>query len=572
MQVSDAIVAILAESGIEHIFGLPGDTGMDFYDALYRNEGRIQHVMTRDERSASFMADAYARISGRIGVCEGPSGGGATYIIPGVAEAHGSCLPLLCLTSDTPIREQGRGVLTELDQPALFAPITKWSTRFTTTDTAPEVLRRAIRLATSDRSGAVSISMPADILKGEVDDANVYGIPQFMSAPSSRTRPDTDAVVRAAALIRAASRPVIVAGGGVLISRAWDALTAFAEATSTLVGTSINGKGSIAEVHPLSLGVVGGNGARGYANQMVAECDLLVLVGTRTDSTTTLNWTLPARHAGIPVVHIDIDALQPGNTYPTAVALIGDARATLDDLTAELGTLKADAERLDWLARAAAGRRDYFERVAIEAQSDSQPIKPQRVISTLQRLVPNDTVLVADPGTPTPYICAQYVLQQAGRFTAIPRAHGGLGYALPAVVGAHYARPEARTVSLMGDGSFGMSVGELETISRLNLPLTLLHFNNGSFGWIKELQHLYHDKRYFSVDFNPVDYAAIARGFGLRAWQVKDPADLEATMQAALASGGPAFIDIVSEAQMTETPPVHAWEQAVAAASAGGEA
>ncbi|HMM42350.1 MAG TPA: thiamine pyrophosphate-dependent enzyme, partial [Thermomicrobiales bacterium] len=177
---------------------------------------------------------------------------------------------------------------------------------------------------------------------------------------------------------------------------------------------------------------------------------------------------------------------------------------------------------------------------------------------------PEETVLVADPGTPTPYIGAQYVLPKPGRWTVIPRAHGGLGYALPAVVGAHYGRPEARTISLMGDGSFGMSVGELETISRLNLPLTLIHFNNGAFGWIKELQHLYHDQRYFSVDFNPVDYAGIARGFGLRAWQVTDPADLENALRQALDFGGPAFVDIVTESQLTETPPVQAWLDAVA--------
>ncbi len=565
MNVSEAIVAILAESGVEHMFGLPGDTGMDFYEALYRNEGRIQHILTRDERSASFMADAYARVTGKIGVCEGPSGGGATYIVPGVAEAHGSCLPLLCLTSDTPIREEGRGVLTELNQPALFAPITKWSARLNTADTAADVVRRAVRLATTDRPGAVALSMPADVLKAEIDDANVYGIPQFMAAPASRTRPDAEAVNLAADLIRAAQKPVIVAGGGVLISRAWDELTVFAEAGSIPVGTSINGKGSIAETHRLSLGVVGGNGARPYANHVVADADLVILLGTRTDSTTTLNWTLPSKRQGPKVIHIDVDAWQIGNNYQTAVGLIGDARACLEDLRTAFGRRSATSDRTMWIDRIAAMKRDYFDVVARDSASDSQPIKPQRVISTLKRLVDAETVLVADPGTPTPYIGAQYQLEQPGRWTVIPRAHGGLGYALPAVVGAYHGRPNARTVGLLGDGSFGMSVGELETISRLNLPIVLLHFNNGCFGWIKELQHLYHEKRYFSVDFNPVDYSAIARGFGLRAWQVTDPADLEKTMREALESGAPCFIDMVTEAQMTETPPVHAWLEAVAA-------
>ena len=565
MNVSEAIVAILAESGVEHVFGLPGDTGMAFYDALYHNEGRIQHIMTRDERSASFMADAYARVSGKLGVCEGPSGGGATYIVPGVAEAHGSCLPLLCLTSDTPIREDGRGVLTELNQPALFAPITKWSARLTTAATAPDVIRRAVRLATTDRPGAVALSMPADVLSAAVDERDVYGTPEYMFAPANRARPDADAVQRAADRVRAARRPVIVAGGGVLISRAWDALTVFAEAGSIPVGTSINGKGSIAETHPLSLGVVGGNGARPYANAVVAGCDLLFLIGTRTDSTTTLNWQLPPRYPAPRVIHIDVDAWQIGNNYRTEVGLLADARSALTDLSSALGTLTPDADRLSWLEQIAVDKRAYFDAQQAFMQSDSQPIKPQRVIATLKRLVDmHNTVLVADPGTPTPYIAAQYELPQPGRWTCIPRAHGGLGYALPAVVGAHYGRPGSRIVGLMGDGSFGMSVGELETITRLKLPITLIQFNNAAFGWIKELQHLYHDNRYFSVDFNPVDYAAIARGFGLQAWQVRDPAELEKTLRAALEDGGPCFVDVVTESQITETPPVHAWLDAEA--------
>ncbi|RIK43915.1 MAG: acetolactate synthase [Chloroflexi bacterium] len=485
--------------------------------------------------------------------------------MPGVAEAHGSSIPLLCLTSDTPVREEGRGVLTELNQPGLFEPITKWAARLHHPRTAPEMVRRALRLATSGRSGAVALSMPADVLAAEVDPADVYPAPEFMEAPAARIRPDAAAVEQAAALIRAARKPVIVAGGGVLISRAWDALTALAESALIPVGTSINGKGSIAETNRLSLGVVGGNGARPYANQVVAECDLLLLVGTRTDSTTTLNWTLPPKSETLKVVHIDIDPLQIGNNYRTSVGLVGDAEACLRDLADALHGSTPDADRQLWLARIAAAKAEYFESQHEFMRSSAQPIKPQRVIAALRRILDDDTVLVADPGTPTPYICAQYELRHAGRWTVIPRAHGGLGFALPAVVGAYHGRPTSRIVGVMGDGSFGMSVGELETISRLNLPIVLVQFNNSCFGWIKELQHLYHDNRYFSVDFNPVDYAAIARGFGLNAWSVTDPEDLDHTIHAALADGGPCFIDVVSESQITETPPVHAWQVAEAA-------
>src|SRR5215217_7882672 len=213
MQGASALVDVLVESGVEHIFGLPGDTGMAFYDALNDVRDRVAHIMTRDERSASFMADVYARASGRLGVCEGPSGGGATYIVPGVAEAHGSAIPLLCLTSDTPVNQHGRGVLTELDQESLFRPVTKWNTRINASVTVAEMTRRAVRMATSGRPGAVHLSLPTDSLEGETPDSSVYVVPDFGSAPAMRTRPDPELVLRAADAIVRAERPVIVAGG-----------------------------------------------------------------------------------------------------------------------------------------------------------------------------------------------------------------------------------------------------------------------------------------------------------------------------------------------------------------------
>src|SRR5215218_6759877 len=179
MNGAHALVEVLAESGVEHIFGLPGDTGMAFYEALNDSRSAITHVMTRDERSASFMADVYARVSGRIGICEGPSGGGATYILPGVAEAQGSAIPMLCLTSDTPVNQAGRGVLTELDQESLFRPVTKWNTRINSSSTVAEMARRALRMATAGRPGAVHLSLPTDSLEGETPDDSVYGAPDF---------------------------------------------------------------------------------------------------------------------------------------------------------------------------------------------------------------------------------------------------------------------------------------------------------------------------------------------------------------------------------------------------------
>lgn len=565
MQGARALVDVLVDSGIEHIFGLPGDTGMALYEALNDRRDRIEHIMTRDERSASFMADAYARASGRLGICEGPSGGGATYILPGVAEAQGSAIPLLCMTTDTPVSQHHRGVLTELDQEALFRPVTKWNTRINSSATVAEMTRRAIRMATVGRPGAVHLSLPTDTLEGETDDRSIYGIPELSHVPVVRTRPDPELVERAARLIGQATRPVIVAGGGVVTGQAWNELTRFAETLNIPVATSINGKGSIAETSPVSIGIVGGNGARAYTNDVVSAADLIVYIGSRTDSTTTHHWSVPKLTDPPAIIQIDVEPFEIGNNYQLAVPLAGDAGLSLIDLFDAIDDPAAvgarNRARIDGLV-AIADR--YWEDVRQQALQTGIPIKPQVVVAALRTLLSDDTLIVADPGTPTPYLGAQYQLRRPGRTTIIPRAHGGLGYAIPAVVGAAKARPDAPVVGFTADGSFGMSCGELETITRLNLPIVLIHANNSSFGWIKELQHLYHDDNYFSVDFDAVDYAGIARGFGFQAVQITEPEQVEPALAKALADGRPWFIDVITESQITETPPVAGWISAEA--------
>jgi acetolactate synthase I/II/III large subunit len=565
MQGARALVDVLAGSGVEHVFGLPGDTGMAFYDALHDSRDAIKHIMTRDERSASFMADVYARVSGRVGVCEGPSGGGATYILPGVAEAQGSAIPLLCLTSDTPVDQQGRGVLTELDQESLFRPVTKWNTRVSSPATMAEAARRAIRMATGGRPGATHLSLPTDVLEGETPDSSVYGVPESGAAPSMRIVPDQARVERAAAELAAATRPVIVAGGGVLTSGAWTELTALAETLNIPVATSINGKGSIAETSEVAIGVIGGNGARPYANAYLADADLVLYVGSRTDSTTTCHWSLPPIGNPPSVIQIDVEPFEVGNNYPLVAGLIGDAKLSLAALLEAIARPDTVAVRNQPLiAHLQEERSRFWNDVERQAAAHARPIKPAQVVRAMRTALDDQTIIVADPGTPTPFLSAQYELRRPGRTTVIPRAHGGLGYAIPGVVGAWYAGGGRRVVGMTGDGSFGMSVGELETITRLGLPIVIIQCSNGTFGWIKELQHLYHDDRYFGVDFNPVDYAAIARGFGFYAAQVSDPDDVERAVHKAVDDGRPYFLDIVTESPVTETPPVAAWTAAEA--------
>jgi acetolactate synthase I/II/III large subunit len=568
MEVSGGqlVVEMLRAHGVRYIFGVPGDTSLALYEALYQahTRGEITHVLARDERSAAYMADVYARVSFRPGVTEAPSGAGATYLAGGLAEPHASSIPVIALTSDTPLAAKDRNVLTALDQPALFASITKWRSLVERADQIPDVLRQAFRVATSGRPGVVQVTLPMDVL-GEVvsmpDGGRLTAEARCASYPAYRTRPDPEAVELAAELLVKAIRPVIVAGGGAVISGAWTELTALAEALGAPVGTSICGKGAIAEEHPLSLGVVGDNGGRPYANAVLMAADLVFYVGCKTDSVTTDGWKLPARTTDQTILHLDVDPTEIGRNYATAAGLVGDARLGLADL---LGAVRARGSQPlpNPLLLRAGETAAFWADFRAKAAADTAPIKPQRVIQTLAQLLPVDAIIVADAGTPTPFTAA-YFLSAEGRHVVIPRGYGGLGYALPGVLGAKLARPEATVVGLIGDGSFGMSAGELETIARLGLPLTIIQFNNGCFGWIKALQELVHGSQSFGVEFGAeTDHAAIARGYGLRGVQVENPRDVEPVLREALSSSVPSFVDIYTECESTEVPPVARWQRA----------
>jgi acetolactate synthase-1/2/3 large subunit len=571
MQLSGGqlVVEMLKAYQVRHIFGVPGDTSLALYDALCQAQRDITYVLTRDERSAAFMADVYARVGFRPGVCEGPSGAGATYLAGGLAEPHASSIPVIALNSDTPLSHEGRNVLTALDQPALFAPITKWSILVKQAEHIPDVMRRAFRIATSDRAGAVQITLPMDVLADEVSAPPLHAEAPCRTYPAYPTHPDPAAVERAADLLSQATQPVIVAGGGVVTATAWTELTALAETLGAPVGTSICGKGAIAEDHPLSLGVVGSNGRRPYANDVLQAADLILYVGCKTDSVTTAGWTLPPLTTSQVILHLDVDPAEIGRNYPTAVGLVGDARLGLAGLLAAVHA-RGVQPRPDPLAALAGDVAAFWADFEAKAAATTTPIKPQRVIQALARLLPDDSVVVADAGTPTPFTAA-YLRSAAGRRVIIPRGYGGLGYAIPGVVGAKLARHQATVVGLMGDGSFGMSAGELETVGRLGLPLTLIQFNNACFGWIKVSQDLLYDGRCFGVDFSAdTDHAAIARAFGLRGVRVEDPEDVAPALQEALSADHPTFIDIVTECEVTEMPPVEKFERYKAHREKGG--
>ena len=556
---ADAMVRMLQLNGVKHIFGLCGDTSLPFYDAMARLDHGMDHILTRDERSAGYMADAYARVTGKVGVCEGPSGGGATYLLPGLAEANESSVPVLGITSDVSVGARGKSPLTELDQQALYKPLTKWNTTIDRVDQIPHAVRSAFRAMTTGRPGATHICLPYDVQKHTLDPADVWAQPGHDHYPAYRSAPDPAAVAEAADRLVAARCPVLICGGGVLIAGASAALDALATLLNAPVCSSVSGQGSLAGSHPLNAGVVGTNGGVEATRAVVAQADLVMFIGARAGSTTTEHWQMPSRK--VTIVHLDVDAMTIGTNYRTDVALVGDALLGLQALHAAVQQriARRPVDAADGAALAATARAAKQAFFAPLAASLERPIKPERVVDTLNRLLPARAIVVADPGTPCPYFTAYFDAPQAGRHFITNRAHGALGFAMSAGFGAAIGQPDSVVVAVMGDGSFGFTCGELETIVRRNVPLKMIVFSNSVFGWIKASQKSGYDERYFSVDFNRTHHARVAEAFGVKAWRVEDPADLEAALKAALMHDGPALVDVISQELQDTAVPVSQW-------------
>jgi acetolactate synthase I/II/III large subunit len=552
MTGAEAVVEMLKSHGVEIVFGLCGDTSLPLYDALARLPHGIKHVLTRDERHAAYMADGYARVSGKVGVCEGPSGGGATYILPGLVEANESSIPVLAINTDISVSSRNKFTLTELDQRTLMKPLTKWNAVLDRSVDIPRVFRKAFEEMTTGRPGAAHIALPFDVQNGPVDRSEVWADPTLGSYPSRRVAPDAFYIELAAKLIRNCKSPLFVCGGGVVLSQAEAELAELAEKISAPVATTISGKGSIDERHRLAVGVVGSNGGTPETRALVDAADLVIFVGCRAGSVTTERWRHPAPGKA-KIIHIDVDPAVPGANYKVDVPLIGDAKLVLSLLGEAVSPATRDVTGVE------KQRHIKYEKFKALAKSEDSPIKPERVVAELQKCLDKDAIVVADPGTPCPYFSAYYEVRGTGRRYFSNRAHGALGYALAASIGAHFGRPKVKTVAVMGDGSFGMCVGELETAVRLKLPITFIVISNAVYGWIKAGQKTGYNQRYFSVDFGVTDHAKVAEAFGVKSWRVFDPLKLSAVLKDAVNSSVPTLVDIVCQPLHEAKAPVSEW-------------
>ncbi len=559
---ADLAVECLVRAGVEHLFGVPGDTGVVSYDALYHRVGDITHVLARDERHAAAMADGYARVRTTVGVAEVSSGGGTTYVIGGLGEAYASGIPILVITSDIHRASRGTGALIEIDQTALFTAVTKWRFRVEDAADIPQLMVEALDTITSGRPAPAALILPEDVLDQRVTvaDSSFDGLAAVL--PRQRPAAAVSAVNHVARLLDAAKAPVILAGSGVHTSDATAALRRLSDKAGIPVATTIDGKGVISDDSRWSIGVSGNNGGRDYVNAYLADADVALLVGTRANATDTNGLSGPAR-SGATVIGIDIDASRAGRNYPGSLALAGDAARVLDALAHQVGV--GAPERTSGLAERLGKARAGWEAQQTEpVQLSEGQLLPADVIRVAQSVVGENAVVLADPGTPTPNVAAFWRVAEAGRRVIVPRGHGPMGYAIPAAVGAAFARPGEPILSITADGSFCMSCGELETVSRFALPIVFVQFTNHSLGWIKMLQHLYTGRRYFGVDPGTVDAVKVAEASGIRAVRGRDLAEVEAAIAEAVRSRTPVYIDVEVPHMVDHVPPVPAWAKALA--------
>ena len=567
MRGADILVEMLIGYGVEVVFGVPGDTNVPFYEALQRHEGQIRHVMARDERSAGYMADAYGRFTSKPGVFECPSGAGAMYSLPPVAESNSSSVPVILLTIDIPLPGEGRGVLTELDCARLFEPVTKLSVQVKTPEKLPEIIRRAFRAACSGKPGAVHLQIPEDMLLAEVDPARVslHVEEECRTFPAYPTLPAPEKLDTLLALLTASERPLIVSGGGVNRSCAGPEVQALAERLNIPVCTTMTGQGTMPDDHRLAVGVIGDNGFHPHANWALEHADFVLFIGSRVGSVVTIGWTFPKITLNKRVAQIDIDPEIMANNYENVLSVQGDARLVLQQLVAmaDRTAPHSPARTQAWVDDLNGLRATFWDNAEALLSSESLPLRPERAVRCFNEALEASgqaAHIYSDAGTPTPHMTRFLRLKDRRTRFAIPRAFGGLGSALLATVGAWFADKGRRPIGMFGDGSFGMTVGELETLVRLNVPAILLLFNNGTFGWIKGLHRLRGHNQCFSVDFTPPRGQAIAEAFDVKAWTATSAAELDAALAEAFAyTGGPCLIDIHVESIADRVPPVYSW-------------
>lgn len=509
----------------------------------------LQQVAYRTENAGGYMADAHARLTGQASVVTAQNGPAATLLVAPLAEALKASVPIVALVQDVNRNETDRNAFQDFDHIQMFAGCTKWVRRVTEASRIEDYIDQAFVAACSGRPGPVALMLPADLLMESAPPARRSD--SLGSFPLDRPCASREAVREAAELLANAQRPLVIAGGGVHLSRAHEALAALQETAHLPVATTVMGKGSVDETHALSVGVVGyfmgRNGATRFQRELVTEADVIVLVGNRTNQNGTDSWRLYPRAARY--IHIDADPQEVGRNYE-ALRLVGDARETLLQLSDELqrlGTSKRQESRSVVEACIAQGRAKHREEVKALVESDLAPIRPERVMQALQSVLTPSSIVVSDASYSSVWTSNYLISLSAGMRFLTPRGLAGLGWGFPMAMGAKLAHAESDVYCVVGDGGFAHVWSELETARRSGIKVTLIVLNNGILGFQKHAENFKFGTHTTAVDFFPVDHAAIAQACGCSGIRVTSASDIAAALATARSNPGTTLIDIVCD-------------------------
>jgi acetolactate synthase I/II/III large subunit len=551
MKGADILWESLVREGVDTVFGYPGGAILPAYDAMLRHP--VRHILVRHEQGATHMADGYARASGRVGVAIATSGPGATNMVTGIATAMMDSSPIVCITGQVGSRLLGTDAFQETDITGITIPITKHNYLVTRADEVATTIREAFYVARSGRPGPVLVDITKDAQQGECE-FTWPGEPKLRGYRPDH-RPSDAEWRRAVDLIHAAERPLILAGRGVMLSGAENALRQFAEGTGIPVAMTLLGIGGFPASHPLNLGMMGMHG-EAWVNHAIQEADLLLAFGMRFDDRVTGNLATYATKAK--KIHVDIDPAEIGKNVPVDVALIGDLREVLESLIPAMPR----GGRGDWFARISGMRGDAAVR-DIQNLPDDGHLYAAHVIHDLWRITGGNAVVVTDVGQHQMWE-AQYYHHEQPRTLITSGGLGTMGFALPAAIGAKAARPDAEVWVVAGDGGFQMTLCELATLRQEGLKVNIAVVNNGYLGMVRQWQEFFYEKRYAATPLLSPDFAAVAQAYGLEGVAVSCRADVKPAIDRARNAGSAFLVDFRVEQEDSVYPMVPAGQDLAA--------
>jgi acetolactate synthase-1/2/3 large subunit len=545
MAGAECLAEMLKAYGVTHLFMVPAVLRRTFAELERRSS--IARIHTHGEKSAAYMADGYARASGRPGICMAQVIG-ALNLAAGLRDAWLAHSPVIAFTGGREPRTKFRKVYQEIDDMPAFEPVTKFNATVDDVGRFPDMIRQAFRAAVSGCPGPVHLQFRGNEGQVDAEEAELEPLvePMFARVPPFRPEPERASILAALALLQKAERPVLIAGGGVRASGAAAELVGLADALQIPVATSLNGKDTIPGNHPLSVGVVGSY-SRESANRVVNRADLVCFVGTETGGMTTHFWAVPP--IGTPAIQIDIDAEAIGRNYPLQAALNGDAKVTLARMLQQADRGSA-ARRAAWIAEVQATCKDWVAKYASAFDSDAVPIRPERICRELSRYLPDDAIVVVDTGHAGMWMGGMFDLKSPRQ--SYLRSAGHLGWAFPAGLGAKCGAPERPVVTFTGDAGFWYHIAEVETAVRWKMnAVTVINNNSGGNQSKRGFDRAYGGTQTEQArelwTYNKVDFARLAQDMGALGIRVEKPSEIAGALEQALAAGRPAVIDVVTD-------------------------